>query len=93
VKKSALNLVLLVIGAAALSACGKYHFVKETTTQEMKAKPAVYGEVGGPAKQTKNTYPANPADVQRTGVIKQLLFTPGARKAYNDTAKGLASAE
>lgn len=92
-KKSALNLVLLVIGAATLSACGKYHFVKETTTQEMKAKPAVYGDVGGVARQTKNTYPANPADVQRTAVIKQLLFTPGARQVYNDTAKGLEVTE
>ena len=59
----------------------------------MKAKPAVYGDVGEVARQTKNTYPANPADVQRTAVLKQLLFTPGARQVYNDTAKGLEVTE
>jgi hypothetical protein len=87
VKKSVLNLALVILGAAALSSCGKYHWVKETTKQEMEAKPAIYGEVGGVPKQTKNTYTALPSDVQRTATLRQLLFTAGARDVYNDTAK------
>lgn len=66
-------LVLLLIGTAALTSCGKYNYAPQLTEDQKKAKERIYGEVGGPAKQTKNTYPDDPDAASRTAAIKEKL--------------------
>ena len=76
-----------------LSSCGKYNFLKPISEQDKKDHPEIYGEVGGPALQTKNTYAANPDAAQHSAVLKQLLFDENARGNYIDTAKALKSTQ
>lgn len=42
------------------ASCDRYHHLSEVNEKEMAKKERIYGDVGGPARQTKNTYPDNP---------------------------------
>jgi len=66
-------LALIIIATAGLTACGKYNYAPQLTEDQKKAKERVYGEIGGPAKQTKMTYPDDPDAAARTAAIKQKL--------------------
>lgn len=70
---------ILVSGLVVLlTSCGRFSQVRELPQQEeMKANPRVYGEVGGPARQSKQTY-ATPADAAEKSIrIKEKLFGAG----------------
>jgi GDP-D-mannose dehydratase len=65
-------LVLLPV----LAGCGKHSQVRDDATKEyMASKPEIYGEVGEPARQSKNTYPTNPDAPARSAVLKEKLFS------------------
>lgn len=67
--KQILNLIVAVL---LLSACGsQYNKVKKDPNE---AKAYVYGEVGGPAKQLKNTYPAaKPETLEKAAKFRALV--------------------
>jgi len=90
VKNKGFILLFILVTTMILSSCGKYNFLKTVSEQDKKDHPEIYGEVGGPALQTKNTYPTNPDAATRSAVLKQLLFDENARGKYIDTAKALA---
>ena len=58
-----------------LASCGRYSKVVKDPNKEMKMEnPRVYGEVGGPARQSKQTYPA-PADAaDKSARIREIMF-------------------
>jgi hypothetical protein len=66
-----------------LASCGRYSQVRELPQKdEMAANSRVYGEVEGPARQSKQTYPT-PADAaDRSVKIKDIMYGNGvaARK-------------
>lgn len=70
--------ILLSGLVVVLMSCGRYSQVRELPQQEeMKANSRVYGDVGGPARQSKQTYPT-PADAaERSIQIKEKLFGAG----------------
>lgn len=65
----------LILGFAALvlTSCGKYNYAPQLTEDQKKAKSDIYGEVGGVARQTKNTYQDDPNAATRLADIKQKL--------------------
>lgn len=73
-KKAAL--FLAICGSAyVLTACGKYNYSPQLTEDQKKAKKDIYGEVGGVARQTKNTYPDDPNAATRLADVKAKLKT------------------
>jgi hypothetical protein len=55
------GLLILIVAAASQFACGRYSKVTELPKEEeMKKNERVYGDVGEPARQSKNTYPDDP---------------------------------
>ena len=58
-----------------LAACGRYSQVAKEPNKEIKMQnPRVYGEVGGPARQSKQTYPT-PADAaDKSARIREVMF-------------------
>lgn len=62
-----------IIALIGLASCGKYNYAPALTDDQKKAKPEIYGEVGGVARQTKNTYPDNPAATGKALELKQKL--------------------
>ncbi len=66
---------------AVLSSCGRYNFPKETTKEDMKANPRIYGEVGGPAAHSKLTYSPGPNDAAEAAELKKLLFSDTPNEA------------
>jgi hypothetical protein len=98
----------VLVGLMVLASCGKYNYNKPEDEDKMRAQPEIYGEVNGPAKHTKNTYPTNPAAAERSNKIKTLLYSdrertgvspdtsnvtaPDTAKAYN-AAAGTGSAK
>lgn len=77
-----------------LSSCDTYSSKTPQPNKDAKlANPYVYGEVGAPAKQSKNTYPANPDAAQNAAVIKAKLFSDNAKGVETkvDTAKAVAA--
>jgi hypothetical protein len=61
-----------------LASCGRYSKVRDLPQKdEMAANSRIYGEVEGPARQSKQTYPA-PADAaDRSVKIKDKMFGIG----------------
>ena len=58
-----------------MASCGRYSQVMEDAKKEdMKENSRVYGEVDGPARQSKNTFAA-PADLaEKSANVKELMF-------------------
>lgn len=90
-KRSPILFSLSLLAIAALTACGKYNYVKAPTKEEMAADTVVYGKAGGPPYQMTLKYANNPEAAQRSAVLKELLFNENARKAKVDTAKAMKS--
>lgn len=87
-----MNKNLLLVGVlVVMASCGRYSQVVDLPKKEqMEANPRVYGEVDGPARQSKQTY-TNPADAaDRSAKIKDILFGTGQSAA--DIAAQEASA-
>lgn len=88
-------LVALVL-LPVLAGCGKHSQVREDAKKEyMSSKPEIYGEVGGPAKQSKNTSTTNPDAPARSAVLKEKLFSRqnGGTQAVDTAAALLKQAE
>lgn len=58
----------------ALTSCGRYNYASEPSTEDKKANEAIYGEVGGPAKHTKNTYPDNPEASAKAAELRTKMW-------------------
>lgn len=83
---------LLLVGAlVVMASCGRYSQVVDLPKKEqMEENSRVYGEVDGPARQSKQTY-ANPADAaDRSAKIKDIMF--GTGQTATDIAAQEASA-
>ena len=76
----------------AFSACDTYSYkTPPLTDAEMKENPRVYGDVGGPARQSLNKYETNPDAATRSAVLKEKLFSDDTKKAIKiDTAAAMA---
>ena len=58
-----------------LASCGRYSQVAKDPNKEMKMEnPRVYGEVGGPARQSKQTYTAAPDAADKSARIREVMF-------------------
>jgi len=67
---------ILLIGCLVVTAsCGKYSKLTESPQKDIKEEnPRIYGQVGGPALQSKLTY-ATPTDaVDKSANLKSLMF-------------------
>lgn len=91
-KKNSLLIGFLIVAAS----CARYSQVRETAKkEEMKENSRIYGEVDGPARQSKATYPT-PADAAtRSADIHDLMFGKGKKaeapvEAKADTASQTA---
>ncbi len=70
-KKQFLQICCLVV----LASCGRYsQIAKEPNKEIKKENPRVYGEVDGPARQSKQTYAAAPDAAEKSARIKDVLF-------------------
>jgi hypothetical protein len=70
-KKQFLQTCCLVI----LASCGRYSQVVKEPNKEIKTEnPRVYGEVDGPARQSKQTYAAAPDAAEKTARLRELMF-------------------
>jgi len=69
------NNILLIGCLVVIASCGRYSKVVDLPKKDqMLENPRVYGDVDGPAKQSKNTYPV-PADAaDQSARIKEILF-------------------
>jgi hypothetical protein len=79
---------ILFIGAClALASCGRYSQVRELPQKdEMQANSRVYGEVDGPARQSKQSYPT-PADAaDRSAKIKTIMFGKAVANQKENTS-------
>lgn len=67
--------ILLIGCLVVIASCGRYSKVVDLPKKDqMLENPRIYGEVGGPAKQSKNTYPT-PADAaDQSARIKAIMF-------------------
>jgi hypothetical protein len=67
--------ILLIGCLVVMASCGKYSRVVDLPKKDqMQENPRVYGELDGPAKQSKNTYPT-PADAaDKSARIKEIMF-------------------
>lgn len=84
---------LLILGAA-LASCGRYNYNKEVSEADMKERPRIYGDVGGDARQTKNTYPDDPNANKRTSAIRAKLFDKKAQESGKvDTTAALKATQ
>jgi hypothetical protein len=67
-----------ILGVAALgflASCDTYSYKTPQPNKDTKlANPHVYGEVDGPALQSKKTYPTNPEAAQKAAEVKAKLF-------------------
>lgn len=96
-KKTVLFLALATLMMINLSSCGRYNFIKEVSKEEKESRPRIYGEVDGPALQSKNTYPTDPDLAKNAALIKAKLFNddvPAVKElapAPIDTAKVMAA--
>jgi len=83
---------ILYIGAlVVMASCGRYSQVMEDAKKEdMRENSRVYGEVDGPARQSKNTYTAAPDAAEKSANMKDLMFGNGksveSAKPQMDTA-------
>ncbi len=86
--------LVLVLGTS-LAACGKYNYTEPLTDDEKAKNERVYGEVGGPARQSKNQYEV-PDDLNaRVADIKVKLYGgfPGFEDYTTEAAKQEAAAD
>ena len=93
-KKFIYLLSVCVAGIALFTACGRYNFIKEVSKEDKTARKRIYGDVDGPALQSKNTYPVGENAVKRSAELKAILFgtkTKSAAPASSDTSKANAS--
>ena len=68
------SVLIIIIAALAQFACGRYSKVTEQPTEEaMKKNERVYGDVGGPAKQSANTYPDDPEAAAKSVEIRKRI--------------------
>ncbi len=86
--------LVLVLGMS-LVACGKYNYTEPLTEDEKAKNERVYGDVGGPARQSKNQYDV-PDDLNaRVADIKVKLYGgfPGFEDYTTNEAKQEAAAD
>ena len=67
--------ILLIGCLVVIASCGRYSKVVDLPKKDqMQENSRIYGEVDGPARQSKNTYPT-PADAaDQSARIKEILF-------------------
>ena len=85
-------LLLTLIAGFAFGACDRYSYttpqLEKTAMEENKR---VYGEPGGPAKQSLNKYPTNPDAAAKAQELKEKLFnTRTGETLKSDTSKTAA---
>jgi hypothetical protein len=69
------NRYLLPVLLLSLASCGRYSQVAKDPNKEIKtANHRIYGEVDGPARQSKQTYPAPPDAADKSARIRQKMF-------------------
>ena len=72
---STLFLLSILSVGVATTGCDTYSYpTPQPDKAQMKANERTYGDVDGPAKQSKNTYPTNPDAVVRALEIKKKLY-------------------
>ena len=84
--------IILLFGClAVMTSCGRYSKVVEAPGKDEKeSKKRIYGEVDGPALQSKNVY-ATPADAaEKAAHIREVVF--GRKKSAAAIAAEEASA-
>ncbi len=75
-----------------LTGCGKHSKVREDAKKEyMATKPEIYGELGEPARQSKNPNTTSPDAPARSAVLKEKLFSKyDVKTAEIDTAAAMS---
>lgn len=69
------NQYLLPLLLLAMASCGRYSKVVKEPNKEIKTQnPRVYGEVDGPARQSKQTYAAAPDAAEKSARIREIMF-------------------
>lgn len=80
--------LLPLLAVATLASCEKYNYVKEVSTAEKKENERIYGEVDGPAKHQKNTYPDDPDQISKSVELRKKIFNVNyVTSTYDNTAK------
>ena len=71
-----MNKNLLIAGSLlVMTSCGRYSKVLDLPTkEEYSENKRIYGEMGQPAHQSKNTYPTAPDAAEKSVKIKEILF-------------------
>jgi hypothetical protein len=71
-KNRSLFLPILLI---AVVSCGRYSQIAKDPTKEVKKQnPRIYGEVDGPARQSKQSYAAAPDAADKSARIREIMF-------------------
>lgn len=73
-RKTFAKLALLSLTVVVFTACDKYNHAKEVTKQDRMADSRTYGEVDGPALQSKKTYPTNPEAAGKATELRAKMF-------------------
>ena len=82
--------LLLPLLLLTIASCGRYSKVSKDPTKETKKEnPRIYGEVDGPARQSKQTYAAAPDAAEKSARIRQIMF--GNKKSAAQIAAEEAS--
>ena len=67
--------IILPILLLSLVSCGRYSQIAKDPTKEVKKQnPRIYGEVDGPARQSKQTYAAAPDAADKSARIREIMF-------------------
>lgn len=76
--KTTMRSAVTLFGFAAtlvLASCDTYSYKTPLPNKKQEAKnPYVYGDPNGPAKQSKLTYPTDPAAAEKAAALKAKLF-------------------
>ncbi len=83
---SALVLSGVLATGVVTTGCDTYsHPTPQLDKAQMKKNEYVYGEVDGPARQSKNTYPTNPDAAAKAADMKKKLYAddPGTMSKWN----------
>ena len=69
------NRYLFPVLLLSLMSCGRYSKITSEPNNEIKKQnPRIYGEVGGPARQSKQTYPAAADAADKSARIREVMF-------------------
>lgn len=72
--KRSVILSLILTGMLVFSGCADQNHPPSEVEDPNPESERIYGDKDGPPRQAENTYPADPASVQKADALRQKLF-------------------